>query len=74
MRFMTEKEKEVILAAFVGLDDLLKQYREAVLWLTLGDHTSSSRLTVQATRQRMQELQEKITTLLADIASKTQTN
>jgi hypothetical protein len=71
MRLMTEKEKEVIFAAFVGLDDVLKQYRETVLWLTLGEHTASSRPTEQETRQRMKELQEKITDLLDNIAIKT---
>jgi hypothetical protein len=74
MRVMSQREREVILAAFVGLDDILKQYREAVLWLTLGNHEATRRPTEEETRQSMQMLQEKITTLLADIASKTQTN
>jgi hypothetical protein len=72
MRFMSQKEREVILAAFVGLDKLTKQYRQAVLWLTIGNLKASPRATEQATRQRMKELQGEITALLDDIAAKTQ--
>jgi hypothetical protein len=72
MRFMSQQEREVILAAFVGLDDLIEQYRQAVLWLTIGNHQASPRATEQATRQRMKELQGEITALLDDIAVKAQ--
>ena len=71
---MSQKEREVILAAFVGLDDLIQEYRKAVLWLTLGDHQAARYPTEEDTRQNMKALQEKITSLLADIASKTQSN
>jgi hypothetical protein len=63
MRFMSQKEREIILAAFVGLDDLIEQYRQAVLWLTIGNHQASPRATEQAIRQHMRELQDKITAL-----------
>jgi hypothetical protein len=74
MRFMTDKEKEIVIAAFTDLDDLIQQYRQAVLWITLGNHDENQRSTKQATWQRMKELEEKITTLLANITSKTQSN
>jgi hypothetical protein len=50
---MSQKEREAILAAFVGLDDLIEQYRQAVLWLNIGNLKASPHATEQAMRQRM---------------------
>jgi hypothetical protein len=55
MRYMSQREREIILAAFVGLDDLIQKYRQEVLWLTIGN-SSPSRQPEQVTGQRMMEL------------------
>jgi hypothetical protein len=72
MRFMTEREKQIMLAAFTDLENLVNQYRQAVMWLTLGNHAAGPRPTTQATRKLMKDLREEITALLKEIELKTQ--
>jgi hypothetical protein len=71
VRAITELEKQIIIAAFSDIDNLMNQYREAVMWLTFGNLETTGRSTKQATRQRMRELRELIVDLLNDIEAKT---
>jgi type VI protein secretion system component VasK len=72
VRYITEREKQIVLAAFSDLENLVNQYREAVMGVTFGNDQADRRPIKQATKQRMKELQEMITGLLSDIDEKTQ--
>jgi hypothetical protein len=63
VRFITEREKEIVLAAFSDLEKLLNEYRGAVMLLTFGDHEAVNDSRKQTTQLRMKELREEITAL-----------
>jgi hypothetical protein len=71
MRVMSQTEREVIVSAFAGLDDLIEQYRQAVLQITIENPNSHDRPTGEATRNRMKELKGKIMALLEEVEVKT---
>jgi hypothetical protein len=66
---MTEQQRQQVMTTYVNLEGYLQEYRKALLWFTYGKHTATSRPTLQVTPQLIQELGEKITTLLAEIQS-----
>jgi hypothetical protein len=72
VRIITEREKQIMLAAFTDLENLVNQYRQAVMWLTLGNHAAGPQPTTQATRKLMKDLRKEITGLLKEIEAKTQ--
>ena len=72
VRPLTKREKQIIIAAFSDLENLVNQYREVVRWLTVGNLEASQRPIKQVTRERMKELRGLITDVLKDIESKTQ--
>jgi ABC-type polysaccharide/polyol phosphate transport system ATPase subunit len=70
VRYITEREKQIIIAAFSDLENLINQYREAVMWLTFGNLEATGRPIKQATRQRLKELRKEIVAVLKDIELK----
>jgi hypothetical protein len=72
VRFITEREKEIVLAAFSDLEKLLNEYRGAVMLLTFGNHDTVDASKRVITQLRLNELREEITALLTDIEVKTQ--
>jgi hypothetical protein len=72
VRFITEREKEIVLAAFSDLEKLLNEYRGALMLLTFGEHDTMNDPRKQTTQLRMKELREEITNLLKVIEMKAQ--
>jgi hypothetical protein len=66
---MTEEHKQKLMSAYIQLEQYMVEYRQAFMWLAYGNHKATPLPSKQETRELLKQLQEKITTLLADIAS-----
>jgi hypothetical protein len=67
----TGKREQAIFTAFIDLDALIQEYRQALLWLAFGNY-QEHRPTEKQTRQTIKTLKEKIVALLTDIEKQTQ--
>jgi hypothetical protein len=69
MPVMTQElQRQVLLSTYFDLEICMQEYRKTLLWLTHGNPTTH-RPTVQEARHQLEMLQERITALLASIAS-----
>jgi hypothetical protein len=70
---MTDEEKaEVVAKLSIDVPICIQKYKEALLWLTHGNHKDTTHPTVDETKLQMKQLKEKIISLLTDIEMKTQ--
>jgi hypothetical protein len=53
--------------AYIDLDAYVQEYKQALVWLTHGNHKETPKPTVKQTQRFIKELREKITGLLTEI-------
>ena len=66
----TGQREEVIFKAFVDLEEHIREYKKALMWLTFGNH--KEHLPTEKQTRPIKALKDKIISLLADIENQTQ--